>query len=123
MRVPRATVHTATASTLGRLFRSKELYSGNQYWGNCQEIQKRATHRVQRGTNRPSGKMYRNTANKVKPRKFKKETGHCHMECSTLRAFVVSGKAAVPKIIKASETNRAIRPSGICQKMRIEIPQ
>jgi len=51
------------------------------------------------------------------------EDAHCHRGCSTLRAFIVSGKDAVPKVSKASETNKAIRPSGLRRKMRSEIPQ
>jgi hypothetical protein len=31
--------------------------------------------------------------------------------------------SAVPKVSKASETNKAIRPSGLRRKMRSEIPQ
>src|SRR5919199_1417442 len=114
--VPRATDHTTNASQLGRVFRSEESHPGNQYLGNCQEIQTSATQRVQRGTNRPSGKTYRKRPNNAEPRKFRKAKGHHQAWCVAASASAAFGKVAVPKVSSARETNKVILSSGLRQK-------
>jgi hypothetical protein len=54
---------------------------GKKYLGNCQAIQTSATKRVQRGTNRPSGKRYRKRPKEAAPRKWRKEVGVSHAGC------------------------------------------
>src|SRR3990172_6552596 len=90
---------------------------GIQYLGNSQAIQASATHRVQRGTNRPSGKRYRNRLKEAEPRKWSPATVGCHAGCATTSASMVKGWVAVPKVSSARATNSARRSADLSQKI------
>src|SRR5215211_4208323 len=92
--------------------------SGKKYLGNCQRIQTSTTQRVQRGTNRPSGKRYRKRPKEAAPTKWRKEVGVSHAGCRAASASMVNTKVAVPKVSRARETSNPMRSSDLRKKMR-----
>jgi len=110
------------ANHTGPLIQSYQVFgsayqSGKKYLGSCEAIHTNATHRAQRGTNRPSGKRYRKRLKEAAPRKWTKETGISQAGYCAARAAMVKVKVAVPKVSSAKETNSAMRSSERRKKM------
>src|SRR5215210_8759874 len=97
---------------------SESVQRGNQYLGNCQAIHAIATGQVQRGTKRPSGKRYRKRPKEIDPKDLRNATGSRQKGASAASTLIVSVKVAAPNVSSASETNSAMRSSGLRQKMR-----
>src|SRR5215210_2150967 len=115
---PRATNHMASASQIVQAVEFEAIHSGDQCLGNCQTSHTSATHRVQVGTNRPSGKIYRKMPKVMAPRDRKNATGTCQAKDRAASTLIVSGKVAIPNVSRAIETSSAMRSSGLRQKIR-----
>src|SRR5215216_2588200 len=101
----RATNQTTPSSQIVKVFRPGQV--ATQYLGICHASQASATQRVQRGTNRPSGKIYKNRPKEAAPRKLSAATGGHQRGCAAASAYMFSVKVAVANMSSARATNSA----------------
>src|SRR3712207_2668825 len=117
MAVPRAPGQTTRLSHTGKPVTSLVSQVGERYLGTCQASHASATQRVQRGTNRPSGKRNRKRPKEAAPRKLRTATGGAQAGCASSSDISGSVKVAVPNVSSARAVKSAIRSSDLRQKM------
>src|SRR5688500_9896734 len=106
MTTSRATNQTTPSSHMVQIVTSGQVRT--QYLGACHASQASTTQRVQRGTNRPFGKMYKNRPKEADPRKLRTATGGHQLGCAAASAYMFSVKVAVANVSSARATNSAI---------------
>src|SRR5215212_4928001 len=80
-------------------------------------IQARVSARVHRGTNRPSGNTYVTIGKHPRLAPCRNMTGSCQIGWALISG-ASSGVTVSPTIANHNETNRAIRSTDLCQKIR-----
>src|SRR5919199_95978 len=80
-----------------------------------------ATTPVQRGTNRPSGKMKKKVKMAVLPRNDRTTATHAQAEEPAAPGSTIPPKAIPPPTTSVRETKRAMRSSGLRQKMTVPV--
>src|SRR5580700_6412454 len=84
---------------------------------------KTASGRVQRGTNRPSGKRYKRRQSETYPRPINILSDQYQAECTFVARIAWAWTLKLtPKVTRNSETNMAIQSSDRRQKIRAATP-
>src|SRR5260370_29718217 len=85
---------------------------------------KTANRRVQRGTNRPSGKRYKSRLSETHPRPIKILCDQYQAICTFVTRIAWAWTLKfTPKVTRNSETNMAIQSSDLRQKIRPATPK